>query len=70
MRLRDGAMTVEDHNLWRSHDILDPERCDADILRRSGDMLWLCVGNADAGPRDGRKLGLLAEEAGGADLPI
>ena len=64
MRLRDGAMNVEDHNLWRSHDILDPERCVADILRMSGEFLWLCAENADAGSMYGRKLGLLAEKAG------
>ena len=60
-------MTIEDYNLWRIHDILAPDRCDTDILRMSGEFLWLCAENADAGSMNGRKLGLLAEKVG---IPI
>ena len=60
MRLRDGAMTHADYNLWKTHDIMDTANCDEDIARRADGFLWLCAENADAGARNGRKLGQLA----------
>ena len=64
MRLRDGAMTLEDYKLWQSHDIPDPENCDPCALERADKYLWLCAENADAGRRNGDKVGNLAETQG------
>ena len=60
MRLRDGAMTLSDYNMRKTHDIMDTANCDGDIMRRADGFLWLCAENADAGERNGRKLAKLA----------
>ena len=53
-------MTLADYNLWKTRDIADTADCDEDIARRAVGFLRLCAENADAGARNGRKLGKLA----------
>ena len=64
MRLRDGAMALADYNIWKSHDVLDPENCDPDAIQRSDNYLFLCAENAYAGRRNGVKVGNRAETEG------
>ena len=64
MRLRGGSITLDDCNIWKSHDKLGPENCDADVLRRADNYLWLCAENADAWKRNGGKVVNLAETRG------
>ena len=66
MRLRDGAMTCADRDLWKSRDIYT-KGCDPDLVRRAGGFLWLCAENADCGQRNGGKLG---EHAAASGVPI
>ena len=46
---------------------MDTANFDDDIVRRADSFLWLCAENADAGARNGRKLGQLAINS---DAPI
>ena len=64
MRLRGGAMTYADHDLWKSRDVLD-KRCDPELVSRSRNFLWLTAENADCGKRNGEKLGEHATSTGG-----
>ena len=64
MRLRDGASTLGDCNLWKSHDILDPQNSAPDLLRSAGNYLWIGAENAGDGRRNGDKVGNLAETRG------
>ena len=64
MRRRDGAMTLEDYNIWKSHDILGPGNCDPDVLQRADNYRWLCAENADDGQRNVAKVRNLAETQG------
>ena len=67
LRLRDGAMTLADHELWRSHDLGDGLRAPigaAAEIRKSleENALWLVTENGLAGSRNGEKLVQLAED--------
>ena len=64
MRLRDGAMILEDYNLWQPRDIMGPANCEEDSPRRPGGFLWHCADIADAGARNGRNLRHLAQNYG------
>ena len=62
LRLRDFAMTWEDWNWWRQHDLdrghLTPEQKDY----FDNKAVWLCARCEDVGQRNGRKLAQLAEK--------
>ena len=67
LRLRDGAMTLADHELWRSHDLSDGLRAPvgaAAEIRKSleENALWLVTENGLAGARNGEKLVQLATD--------
>ena len=56
MRLRDGAINLEDYNIWKTRDVMGPGNCDGDILSRPGGFFWLCEENANAREMHGRKI--------------
>ena len=67
IRTRDGAMTKEDHALWRSHDLADIDACSLSPEERSyfeDDVPHLFAENVPAGARNGFKLGQHASAKG------
>jgi hypothetical protein len=72
IRLRDGAMTKADHELWRQHD-LGAAECtldDAARARCEGEVTHLFAENASAGERNGRMAGELARHQGRGVLRV
>ena len=66
IRLRDGAMTKEDHALWSKHD-LAADGCTFTPQQRAtleGKVTHLFAENAGAGERNGFMAGCLAEQEG------
>ena len=65
IRLRDGAMSKEDHELWTQHDLAaDPPACRLTQDQRArfeGKVTHLFADNAGAGERNGCMAGRLAE---------
>ena len=66
LRLRDGAMTLDDYALWAQHDLAgtlrepgDEHKGTADVLHE--EALWLVTENKFAGARNGEKLVQLAD---------
>ena len=64
IRLRDGAMTQDDHKLWRQHDLGSAECTLDDAARKrfERDVSHLFSENAPAGARNGRMAGDFARE--------
>ncbi len=66
IRLRDGAMTKEDHELWSQHDLAaDPPVCRLTRKERArfeGNLTHLFAENAGAGERNGCMACRLAED--------
>eukprot|EP00660_Eupelagonema_oceanica_P007192 gene7192-15539_t len=63
LRLRDGAMTLADHDLWRTHDIADPS-CSPELKMQAENWTWLCAENASAGQGLARCMLRLAQSSG------
>ena len=50
LRLRDGAMTLADYELWRTHDVTPGnDLCSAELRERASRFTWLCAENEAAG---------------------
>ncbi len=64
IRLRDGAMTQDDHKLWRQHDLGSAECTLDDAARKrfEREVSHLFSENAPAGARNGRMAGDFARE--------
>jgi ATP-dependent DNA helicase PIF1 len=60
LRLRDGAMTMSDHELWSSHELGSPGLEDSLRTTFEDEALWLVTENKKAGERNGQKLVSLA----------
>ena len=60
MRLRDAAITVEDHQLWKTHEIDTQELSSKELWPEAGNLLEealvLVTDNAQAGRINGRRL--------------
>jgi hypothetical protein len=73
IRTRDGAMTKEDHALWKTHDLGDPETCTLTSEERAyfeDKAPHLFAENALAGQRNGHKLGQHTAAVSGAVLRV
>ncbi len=73
IRTRDGAMTKEDHESWREHNLNDIDVCTLsaeDRARFENRMPHLFAENAAAGCRNGFKAGQHASETGASVLRV
>ena len=73
IRLRDGAMTKEDHALWAKHNLNDVETCDLSDEQRSymeNNVPHLFAENVYTGMRNGEKAGTLAMNTGTTILRV
>ena len=73
IRLRDGAMTKEDHALWATHNLNDVDTCELTDEQRSymeDKVPHLFAENAFAGVRNGHKAGAQARATGTTILRV
>jgi hypothetical protein len=75
VRLRDGAMTKEDHAHWLQHDLAAGRECKLTQQQRkrfedSDEVTHLFAENAGAGERNGEMAGRLAQETGRSILRV
>ena len=73
IRLRDAAMTKEDHELWRQHNLNDLDACTLTPEEKQAfeeDAVHLFAENAVAGERNGFKVGRQAVTVSGTVLRV
>ena len=72
IRTRDGAMTKGDHELWKEHDLTDPDTCKLTGAEKTqfNRLPHLFAENAPAGARNGFEIGQLAARSGVSILRV